>query len=348
MNRGSKKRFEVTSTWRGSRLDRFIRAHIPGVPFYAVQMLLRKKKILLNGRHARGETRLEIGDVISIEDRETKAPEPSRQNGKIRSKDARTLPGSGSEQGKELERKKLLPRIGKEIPILYEDDQILVIDKPPGIVVQPGNAKERGSLLDSLEEYRARERYLLSDAQEKIEAGKKRQQEAPFPYTPVHRLDRETSGALIVAKTRTAARALSRAFAGGNVRKIYLAVVHGVPEESEGKIDSPLRIEKGKSSRALPASNGIRASTRYSTIRMLHGNRSLLRVEIDTGRTHQIRAHLASLGNPICGDRRYGKKISQSRRLLLHSWKIIFPHPASGDTITVESEPPVKEMKRTE
>ena len=136
--------------------------------------------------------------------------------------------------------------IGKEIQIVYEDDDILVINKPAGLVVQPGNIKEKGSLLDLLEEYQRRKGTIP---------------EIPgtFPYTPVHRLDRQTTGALLVAKTRPVARILSRAFAEGLIEKTYLAVVEGVPAKLQGTISIPLTTKKGARSVARPDVRGKKA-----------------------------------------------------------------------------------------
>jgi RluA family pseudouridine synthase len=300
------KRFRISAEWQGSRLDRFVRASLPGTPFSVTQILLRKGLIFLNGARAAGNTRLTAGDVVAVNiaeaDENGMSPPP-------------TPPRAAQTSS-----------IGADMPVLYEDKDLLVINKPPGLVVQPGNRKERGSLLDALEDYRRR----------KGEPG----EEPPFPYTPVHRLDRQTSGALIVAKTRPAARALSRMLSHGEVLKVYLAVVEGVPAEQRGEITIPLSTRKGVRSHSMPDLFGREADTSYAVLARVRNERALLEVTIRTGRTHQIRAHLASIGHPIAGDKEYGASSASGGRVLLHAWKLRFRHPATGAEVAVVAKPP--------
>ena len=335
------KRFAITGEWHGSRLDRFIRASLPGTPFGVTQILLRKGLIFLNGTKALGNTRLKAGDVVAVdlaefEDGARPAPPP-------------------------LQRSRRKTGIGRDIPIIYEDDSLLVIDKPAGLVVQPGNQKEKGSLLDLLEEYRRRKtgerpgmtraRRNQDDRQFQLDLRSPNEDPAAgppengssgihFPYTPVHRLDRLTSGALIVAKTRIAARALSRALSRGDVRKTYLAVVEGTPSGSTGEISAPLLTTKGARSHSAVAAGGKEARTVYTVAKRLRGDRTLLEVSMRTGRTHQIRAHLASIGHPIVGDKEYGAPSSSGGRLFLHAWKLRFNHPVTGKAIAATAEMP--------
>jgi RluA family pseudouridine synthase len=300
------KRFRISADWQGSRLDRFVRASLPGTPFSVTQILLRKGLIFLNGARASGNTRLTAGDVVAVDLAE------ADENGRA----ARVEPPRASRRG----------GIGTDIPILYEDAEILVVNKPPGLVVQPGNRKERGSLLDFLEEYRLRRGET--------------QEEPPFPFTPVHRLDRQTSGALIVAKTRPAARSLSRMLSHGDVLKVYLAVVEGIPAGPRGEITTPLATRKGVRSHSMPDLFGREARTSYAVLAKARGERALLEVTIKTGRTHQIRAHLASIGHPIAGDKEYGASSASGGRILLHAWKLRFRHPGTGASIAVTAKPP--------
>ncbi len=300
------KRYTITDEWAGARIDRLVRALYPAMPFHAVQTLLRRGRVVLNGKRVRGNTRLAVGDIVEFhEDREGKGALPP-----IKDEAERRERGS----------------IGEAIAVLYEDDDVLVVDKPRGIVVQPGNRKELGSLLDLLEAYRLKRVATGAAPSEDAEP-------ALFPYTPVHRLDRETTGALVVAKTRHAARALSRAFAAGNVEKRYLALVEGVPFPERGTISTPLHVEKKKRSTARSRADGKASETNYSLIRLTGGGRSLLEVRITTGRTHQIRAHLAGIGHAVAGDRRYGTGGRPEKNLHLHAWKIVFPHPRSGASV---------------
>ncbi|MCK4538295.1 MAG: RluA family pseudouridine synthase, partial [Candidatus Krumholzibacteria bacterium] len=160
-----------------------------------------------------------------------------------------------------------------------------------------------------------------------------------FRYTPVHRLDRGTSGVLVVAKTRQEARILSREFASGTVEKIYLAVVEGRPEKKSGRIEKPLKTSKDRISDTALSDSGKRAITDFRVLREMPKNRSLLEIRIGTGRTHQIRAHMASIGYPVAGDRQYGSKDPGKIRLMLHSWKTILDHPEKGRIELIAPEP---------
>lgn len=305
-------RITVKEDWTGSRLDRFVKAVRPALSFPVIQTLIRKGKIRLNGEKAPGKARLKDGDVVEIilrKDGPVEVPEE--------------IPAGY---------KKLAARfgdIGMGIPVLFEDKDILVIDKPAGLPVQPGNRSELGSLLDLLCRY-------LPPAERAPDGS------PPFAASPVHRLDIETSGVLVIAKTRLAARELSRAFAEGESIKTYLAVVDGIPQSRRGTIDTPLTIEKGESSRAVPDRAGQPAVTHFSVIRKLPAGRALLEIILETGRTHQIRAHMQSAGHPVSGDPVYGsdRRGDQRGRLLLHAWKISLPHPVTGDTIEIIASPP--------
>ncbi|MCX5752521.1 MAG: RluA family pseudouridine synthase, partial [Candidatus Krumholzibacteria bacterium] len=337
------KRFAITGEWHGSRLDRFIRASLPGTPFGVTQILLRKGLIFLNGTKALGNARLKAGDVVAVDLSEF---EDSR----------RAAPA-------EPPRSKRRTGIGPDIRVIYEDDSLLVIDKPAGLVVQPGNQKERGSLLDLLEEYRRRKtgerpgitkaRRNQDDRQFQLDLRGPNEEPAAgspeggtsgihFPYTPVHRLDRLTSGALIVAKTRIAARALSRALSRGDVRKTYLAVVEGVPSEPKGEISAPIgRDPRERKRMAVAQSGGRPATTRYETLDFFRipatGERlSWLACHPLTGRTHQIRVHLAYVKHPIVGDEVYctrRKTAVRCPRMFLHAERISFRQPSTGEEV---------------
>jgi len=308
------KRYTITGEWQGSRLDRFIRASMPGTPFGITQILMRKGLIFLNDERATGNVRLNAGDIVAINISE--------------------VDENGRSGGPAPRRTKVAGVIGKDIPVIHEDNFLLVINKPAGLVVQPGNRKEKGSLLDLLEDY-----------QRKQEAARRRkiagEEEHPFRYTPVHRLDRQTSGVLLVAKTRSVARALSRSIAEGHLIKTYLALVEGVPMREADMIDTPLLTRKGKRSHSTPASGGKGAVTRYTLAETLPGGYAILSVTILTGRTHQIRAHLASIGHPIVGDTEYGAHASApGGRILLHAWKISFRHPETKEVTEAVAAPP--------
>ena len=307
----------IDGEWNGARLDRFVRSIFPGMPFHAAQALIRKRKILLNGKKATGTDKLTTGDIVRVDE--------SVKNLSPRSKENETPDLAGI--------RKRFGSIGKKIQVLYEDDSILAIDKPSGLVVQPGNESQLGSLLDLLEYYRLE--HSVGNSTSPATGN-----QTAFRYTPVHRLDRGTSGVLIVAKTRQEARILSREFAAGTIEKIYLAVVEGRPGKKTGRIENPLKTSKDKTSDTALSESGKRAVTDFRVIREMSKNRSLLEIRIGTGRTHQIRVHMASIGHPVAGDSQYGStKDPGSSRLMLHSWKTIFDHPEKGRIELTAPEP---------
>ena len=342
------KKYTVTGEWDGSRLDRFVRSILPHLSFPAAQGLVRRKDVLLNGRKADGAARLSAGDVVEVRFPAAKDCGPE---GGGRAAPGGTFRGEaqGGRAGQAARAKELARRfglVGKGIPIIFEDSHILAVDKPAGLPVQPGNKKELGSLLDLLTIYAG--------------SGKARRGgdgTDPFPYTPAHRLDSPTSGLLLVAKTRKAARGLAEAFRLGEVEKRYLAVVEGIPRDKSGRVEAKLETRKGADSTSVPSGGGKEALTTYKVLKSSRRGRSMLEIRISTGRTHQIRAHMASIGHPIAGDRKYGVEAETEKeagkagsprakagpargRLMLHSWKISFTHPVTGERVRLASTPP--------
>lgn len=306
------KQYTIGNEWTGSRIDRFVRAVIAGIPFQELQMFFRKGRITLNGKRTRGDTRLERGDLVAIDLREDRASGPGGEPSIV---DIVAIPA-------DLDRFGL---IGGAIQIVFEDDAVLVIDKPSGLVVQPGNHKERGSLLDLLGEYRSR-------------TGDPREDPTGFRYSPVHRLDRETSGLLVVAKTRAASRALSKTFSTGKAEKVYLAVTESPPATASGRIETGIKVEKKTSSRSTTGEGGKQAVSIYRKLGDLAGGCSLVEVRIETGRTHQVRVHLSSIGAPVVGDVKYGG--GRHSRIMLHAWKLLIPHPTGKAELELEASPP--------
>jgi len=315
------KEFTITKEWEGARLDRFIRHIYPDLNFTEAQILLRKGTIRVNGKKHKGSFRLSAGDLITIE------AEIASQINQSGLKPGDTTPH------------KLPSEIGKKIPIIYEDSDILAIDKPAGIPVQPGNRKEKGSLLDSIKRYEA------------SKPADRHKGEISFHFTPVHRLDFETTGLLLIAKTRKAAVALSKAFREGKIEKYYLAVVEGVPEPPEGTIKNPLKVVttgKAKKVKVLERKRTTKsrstkdAITNYKVLRIIDKNSSLVRISISHGRTHQIRVHLAYIGIPIVGDKKYGQRrlARETGRLYLHCYRLSFVHPSTGEKLSLQCKPP--------
>ena len=220
----------------------------------------------------------------------------------------------------------------QDIPldVRFEDGAILVVSKPAGLVVHPAAGHPDGTLVNA----------VLHHCPGVLGVGG---EERPGI---VHRLDRDTSGLLVVAKTDAAMAALAAAFANGRVRKTYLAVSCGVPDPPRGHVENLIgRSPSDRKKMAVVQRGGKPASTDWEVAEDF-GNAALLRVRIHTGRTHQIRVHLASFGCPVAGDRVYGSAAADRAlpfrpgRQMLHAWRLELPHPEDGRTLAFEDPPP--------
>lgn len=208
------------------------------------------------------------------------------------------------------------------VPVRWRDDHVLVVAKPAGLVVHPGAGVSGGTLVDA-----------LRAMGEPLAAG-----DDPDRPGIVHRLDRGTSGLLLVARTETARVALQEALARRMVRRGYWALVDGVPRERAAVIDAPIARHPRHRTIYTTAPDGRRAVTRYE-IAVDHGRAAELDVGLETGRTHQVRVHLAAIGHPVCGDRVYGASPLGAdlglTRPALHAGTIAFDHPVTGERIEV-------------
>jgi 23S rRNA pseudouridine1911/1915/1917 synthase len=208
-----------------------------------------------------------------------------------------------------------------KLPVLYFDDDLLAVDKPAGLLAV-GSEHER-------------ERTALAFARERVQHERR-----GADVWPAHRIDRETSGVLLFVRSRELRDAVQAAWP--EVEKVYVAIVEGRPEPAAGTIEQPLwedrnlRVRVGAHAEAKPA------RTRYRTVAS-HGARTELELRLDTGRKHQIRAHLAWLGHPVVGDDRYG---TRAARLCLHAHRLVLPHPRDGRRLTIEA--PVPNVLRRE
>ena len=205
-----------------------------------------------------------------------------------------------------------------DLDVLFEDDDLLVINKAAGLVVHPGAGHRKHTLVNA----------LLAHCKNLSGIGGK---ERPGI---VHRLDKETSGALVIAKNDATHRDLAKQFADRAIGKIYLALVAGAPRKSFGTIEAPIArhpVHRKKMSVAQRA--GRSARTEYRVVRS-SGDASLVECTIHSGRTHQIRVHLHHLGHPVLGDKLYGgKRAGNFPRQMLHAWKLSFRHPRTGKTM---------------
>jgi 23S rRNA pseudouridine955/2504/2580 synthase len=210
---------------------------------------------------------------------------------------------------------------------------MMAVDKPSGLAVHPGSGIRGGTLVDLVRAHLG-----------------PRAERNGFSASPAHRLDRETSGVIVVAKRRPAMVHFTEVFTHGGARKQYLALAKGTFPRVEGRIDLPLsEHQQSAESRARRGVNMQEAATRYRVLRQ-GGEAALLEVTLETGRTHQIRRHLASIGHPVAGDRKYGdfgfNREARARwglkRLFLHAERLELPHPETGARVRLESALPAE------
>jgi 23S rRNA pseudouridine955/2504/2580 synthase len=270
------------------RLDRWLRRHYPGLGHGRLQKLLRTGQVRVDGRRAQGQLRLAPGQTIRV------PPLPAEPEATV------------ARLARPQDAARLRPLV------LYEDDALLVLNKPPGLAVQGGTGTTRH--VDA----------MLAD----LMGGAERPR-------LVHRLDRDTSGLLVVAKTARAADWLTQAFRRHEVDKLYWALVAGRPAEPSGLIDQPLAKQAAtRGERMAPDQAGRRARTLYRVVARAGRVASWLALKPLTGRTHQLRVHCLALGTPILGDRKYGGTAARlpgaPQGLMLHARELRLPHPSGG------------------
>ncbi len=220
--------------------------------------------------------------------------------------------------------------VAEAIPlhVLYEDEHIAVIDKPAGLIVHPGVGDERGTLVHAL-----LHRYPEIGA---------------MPYSPqrrgiIHRLDKDTSGVIVVGRRAAALQHVMRQFQARTVEKVYLALVERAPRTPTGRIDMPIARDPHNRRKMATQRGGRSAISEFSVIERFNDGRALLRVLLLTGRTHQIRVHLAAIECPIVGDPLYGqRKQKMLRRQFLHAQRLCFDHPTTGERMCFEAPLPAE------
>lgn len=222
-------------------------------------------------------------------------------------------------------------RPGRPLNVLYEDDHLMAVDKPSGLAVHPGSGIVGATLVE------------LSRAHTGLRP------QGEFQTSPAHRLDRDTSGVVLVAKSRRAMVRLTEMFTAGEVKKEYLALVKGRFSGDRGTVDLPL-AEHEQTAKSRDE-RGVKLQLAVTHYRVIGAGRqvSLLSCSIETGRTHQIRRHLAAIGHPVVGDRRHGdfalnrklKAEAGLTRLFLHACRLAFSHPVSGKALKLESRLPL-------
>ena len=208
-----------------------------------------------------------------------------------------------------------------ELRIAYEDEHLLVVDKPAGLVVHPGAGRTAGTLVQGL-------------------AGRGLTGGDPERPGIVHRLDRDTSGLLVVSRTQQAYEGLRALVRRHGLEREYLALVRGRPRSRTGRIEAPIgRDRRDPTKRSLDTDSPKEAVTHFEVVELLPAH-ALLRVRLETGRTHQIRVHLAAIGLPVAGDPVYGVPEPGLDRQFLHAARLAFPHPVTGARIEAESPLP--------
>lgn len=301
----------------GKRLDQFLAVRLEPTSRARVQQLIAEQKVLVNDAPAKASAKLRSGDRITVLGAAERPP---------------------------------LRAMAEEIPldIVYEDDDLAIIDKPAGMMVHAGagateDQRNRGTLVNALLHHLS----TLSAVGGEMRPG------------IVHRLDKETSGLIVVAKNDEAHRNLAAQFAKREVKKTYIALVHGWPKKDRATISASISRDQVRRIRMTTRGTGGRdAISHYSVVRRLDtafGKFTLVEVKIDTGRTHQIRVHMASLGHPVVGDVLYGAPremrarrgratdegaaISLSRNFL-HAAQLELTHPRTGERIALQSPLP--------
>ncbi len=276
----------ITADAPAPRADAWLAAVFPDLTRSRIQQLIDGDLVRVNGAPVRRAAPVRAGDRFEIEVPEARPP--------VAQPEAMAL------------------------DVLLEDADILVLNKPPGLVVHPAPGHASGTLVNALLHHCAGS---LSGIGGTARPG------------IVHRLDRDTSGAMVVAKTDRAHQALVRQFQSRTVEKVYLALVRGAPRQAQGRVEAPIGRHPVHRQRMAVAGRGKPAVTDYA-VRERFAEAALVECRIGTGRTHQIRVHLAHLGCPVLGDAVYGRAGGEAGRQMLHAFRLAFDHPATGGRVT--------------
>ena len=276
------------------RLDSYISKSNLDLSRSMVQKLIKENKVFVNGKNEKESYKIKVNDNITIQIEEPKSSKLEAQD---------------------------IP-----LDIIYEDNDIIVINKPKGMVVHPGNGNPDNTLVNAV---LAHCKGSLSGIGGEIRPG------------IVHRIDKDTSGLIIVAKNDKSHINLSEQIKNHEVTKIYTALVKGNISEDEATIDMPIGRDKKDRKKMSVTRDGKEAISHIKVVKR-YGNYTLIRVKIDTGRTHQIRVHMAKIGHPVVGDEVYssGKNEFGVKGQMLHSTILKFKHPISGKEIMLEAPLP--------
>ena len=285
------QRLRLTADRPGERLDVFLARAAPELSRSRAQKLIEGGFVSVGEGRARPSRLLERGEIVHV-----------------------TIPPP--------EAIDLAPE-AMPLTVVYEDADLIVVDKPAGLAVHPAPGHPRGTLVNA----------LLALVPDLSGIG------GELRPGIVHRLDKDTSGLMVVAKNDRAHRNLARQLKERRVAKTYLALVEGTPRASEGTVDAPIGRHPQSRQKMAIVPNGREAQTRYRVLETIDGY-SLIEAKPVTGRTHQIRVHLASLGCPIAGDTRYGRRSPYLERQFLHAHRLAFALPATAEQVEFEAPLP--------
>ncbi len=291
--------YETGPDSAGQRLDHFLTRVMPEYSRARIQSWIEQGRVLAAGVPRKPSYKLRLGDTIEVEPKELKP----------------------------------LKAAPEDIPldILYEDADVIAVNKPAGLVVHAGAGRDSGTLVNALLHHFT----ALSEVGGDLRPG------------IVHRIDKGTSGVLLVARTDAAHRHLAAQFAKRQVEKTYLALVEGTPKQDAGEVTSPITRDPVRRTRMTARlEHGRPAYTSWRVLQRLAGL-TLLEVRIGTGRTHQIRVHLSSIGHPVACDTLYGAAAHPPgreplNRPWLHAWRIRFTSPSTGNPVSVEAPVPIE------
>lgn len=277
---------DLASTDIGTRLDKYLTEQIPDQSRSYIQKLLDDNFITVNGKSAKSNYKLRASDTITVEIPEAEELDIEPEN---------------------------IP-----LDIVYEDDDIIVINKPKGMVVHPAPGHTSGTLVNAL-------MYHCKDSLSSING--------VLRPGIVHRIDMDTTGLLVACKSDQAHRVLSDKFKVHDIHRVYTAIVYNQFATDEGTINKPIARHKTDRKKMAIDSNGRHAVTHYRVIERLKQNFSLVECELETGRTHQIRVHMASINHPLLGDEVYGPKQKPfaTQGQVLHAGVLGFDHPITGE-----------------
>jgi len=286
---------EIKCTVSGERIDAYLSEEFEDMSRSYVQKLISSGAVLVNGSTVKPGNKTKTGDLISVE-----IPEPEKTDA-----------------------------VPEDIPveILYEDDDLVVVNKPRGMVVHPAPGNYSGTLVNALL-YHCRGRLSSINGVERPGI--------------VHRIDKDTSGILVVAKSDQAHRKLTEMFSEHDIEREYTAVAAGVISENSAKIDAPIgRHQYDRKKMAVNLKNGKNAVTNFTVIERFRKT-TLIKAILETGRTHQIRVHMAYIGHPLIGDSTYGRgrKKYDYEGQALHAGRLAFNHPVTGEYMSFLKEVP--------